>query len=190
MLPHLMTLVVRCKQCTEESFPTAAGTYSISGDTSIIGLTTAVRRCRIDVRAASLTVQISALLALLRWMLWQSVVCVLVGLLWGCTNPLVKRGAALVEQRLQAVRCPGRYTSTVLHLTTPSFIIPQTANLAGSILFASQLGSSKLTVTVPFSNGIALAANAVVDACCGSAYNLMYLLPGLGLVVLGFFLCT
>jgi hypothetical protein len=123
-------------------------------------------------------------------MLWQSTVCIIVGLLWGCTNPLVKRGTAAVEQRLREVSRPGRYTSTLLHFTTGSFIIPQILNLAGSILFASQLGSSKLTVAVPFSNGIALAANAVVDASCGAAYQLPRLLLGLGLVMLGFILCS
>lgn len=44
-----------------------------------------------------------------------------VGLLWGCTNPLVKRGAARAEKKRE--EAGGSFWWSLL--TTPSFLIPQ-----------------------------------------------------------------
>lgn len=122
--------------------------------------------------------------------MWQAAFCIVVGLMWGCTNPLVKRGSEQVQQKQDKLSNPHALSSLLLHLTTPSFIIPQLVNLSGSVLFATQLGGAVLSVVVPLTNGIALAANAVMDVLMGSKYQLQYLLPGLILVTLGFILCT
>jgi hypothetical protein len=58
----------------------------------------------------------------------------LVGLLWGLTNPLVKKGTCTASKK------PGN--ALWAHLTTPAFIVPQVLNQTGSVLFVWLLGVS------------------------------------------------
>ena len=64
----------------------------------------------------------------------------LIGILWGVTNPLVRRGS------LEAC-CRKNCSPWVAHLTTPAFIIPQVLNQAGSALFIYLLGVSGMLTT-------------------------------------------
>lgn len=92
----------------------------------------------------------------------------LVGLLWGATNPFIARGA-----RIAAAQPARRRTGVPLldgllhHLLTPAFLLPQALNLIGSVLFAAALGGGNISVTGPVANGVSLAANAVVDHLLG-----------------------
>ena len=98
---------------------------------------------------------------------------VLVGLLWGATNPLIRRGTLLVERKAASVRqangAPGarhRVRSRLeVHLTTPAFLVPQLLNLSGSALFWYLLRQpgALLSLAVPVANGTSILANAVVD---------------------------
>ena len=58
----------------------------------------------------------------------------LVGLLWGLTNPLVKKGTCIASKK------PGN--ALLAHLTTPAFIVPQVLNQTGSVLFVCLFGIS------------------------------------------------
>lgn len=49
----------------------------------------------------------------------------IVGLLWGVTNPLVKRGSIAAEARASS---GGKFSSLASHVTTPSFLLPQVIN--------------------------------------------------------------
>lgn len=96
---------------------------------------------------------------------------VLVGLLWGATNPLIRRGTLLVERKAvrQANGAPGarhRVRSRLeVHLTTPAFLVPQLLNLSGSVLFWYLLRQpgALLSLAVPVANGTSILANAVAD---------------------------
>ena len=84
----------------------------------------------------------------------------LVGLLWGATNPFIRRGTLVVRSR------EDRYKNAVLaHLSTPAFIVPQLLNLSGSLLFTVLLRQpgSRLSIAVPLANGTSILSNALVD---------------------------
>ena len=114
---------------------------------------------------------------------------VLIGLLWGSTNPLIKRGSVTVEAKRgdNQQSFLGEWRAL---LTTPSFLLPQLLNQVGSVLFAASLAYSDISVAVPTANATSLAANAVVDLLLGERFRLAYLLPGLLLVGSGIVLCT
>lgn len=89
----------------------------------------------------------------------EALIGVLVGVLWGVTNPLVKRGSLQVEQRLkaaarsgndrrggEAARAPQRSVRSSdagggpgwaaewrAHLVTPAFIVPHAVNQVGGV---------------------------------------------------------
>ncbi len=78
----------------------------------------------------------------------------------------------------------------LLHLTTPSFIIPQLLNLSGSVLFALSLGSNDLSIAVPLANGTSLFANALVDHFLGNGAPIWPGFPGILLIITGVTLCS
>ncbi|GAB4823770.1 hypothetical protein N2152v2_010816 [Parachlorella kessleri] len=117
---------------------------------------------------------------------------VVVGLLWGTTNPLIRRGTLQAASR-PVTRLTGLPTTDQLlhHLATPAFLLPQAVNLVGSALFAWSLGFGRVSVAAPVANGVSLAANAAVDwLLLGDRLQLGSAVPGLLLVLLGVTLCS
>ena len=131
--------------------------------------------------------------------LYSGATCVLVGLVWGATNPFVKRGALQVEEKKKARRSQppskaGRLATwlgeVLPYITTPSFLVPHLLNQSGSVLFVLLLGGANISVAVPLVNAASLAANAAADVLLGERYALRCLLPGLALVGAGLALCA
>ncbi|GBF88456.1 hypothetical protein Rsub_01169 [Raphidocelis subcapitata] len=123
----------------------------------------------------------------------EAAAAALVGLIWGVTNPLIKRGSIAVERR-RAEGGPARagwLGEAAALLQTPSFLIPHAINQCASALFVLLLGAgARLGVVVPLANGLSLAANAAADAALGEAFRARLLLPGLALVAAGLALCS
>jgi hypothetical protein len=123
-------------------------------------------------------------------------VAILVGLLWGLTNPLIKRGSVKASEKarqLASSTANAGAASAELRalLSTPAFLVPQALNQCGGALFALLLGrGARVTAAVPAANGVALAANAVADAALGEPYRLELLVPGVALVAAGLALCA
>lgn len=121
-----------------------------------------------------------------------SLLPIVVGLLWGITNPFIARGTRL------AAKTPARQfiglgplDGLLHHLLTPAFLLPQALNLVGSVLFAAALGSCDISIAAPVANGVSLAANALFDHLLGDRLSS----PtggaaGVLLVCLGVTLCT
>lgn len=137
--------------------------------------------------------------------------CALIGVVWGATNPFVRRGTIVVEEKKKkqqqaaaaaARRSAARGATTTspspttnplwLYLTTPQFLVPQLLNQSGGVAFSALLatGAAPLSVAVPAVNAAALAANAVADVLLGEAYRLALLVPGVLLVTAGLVLCS
>lgn len=86
----------------------------------------------------------------------------LVGLIWGSTNPLIRRGTLAVgaaRAQQQADTDKGSWQRWV----TPGVIVPWLANQLGSVLFVVLLGQADISMAVPVANAVSLAANAVVS---------------------------
>uniref|UniRef100_A0A7S3VNB5 Transmembrane protein 234 n=1 Tax=Dunaliella tertiolecta TaxID=3047 RepID=A0A7S3VNB5_DUNTE len=119
----------------------------------------------------------------------------LVGLLWGATNPAVEKGAKTVKARLESGPSASSLQSIWIHCTTPSFIIPHSLNTAGSILFVHllSLSSVDLGFVVPAANATALAITGLISAPGPTQSNSRsagLLTVGLVLVCTGILLCS
>lgn len=84
--------------------------------------------------------------------------CILVGVLWGATNPLIKRGSVLVESKKSGAQ--GWLAEWRALLTTPSFLVPQLLNQSGGALFIFLLGGADISTAVPVANATSLAGGA------------------------------
>ncbi|KAL4521130.1 hypothetical protein Ndes2526B_g00297 [Nannochloris sp. 'desiccata'] len=118
---------------------------------------------------------------------------IIVGLLWGITNPLIKKGTeavSLSKKKRKALTGFNFLDSVLLHLTTPAFIIPQALNLCSSVLFALSLGFNDLSIAVPLANGTSLFANGILDHFLGNGAPLWPGFPGILLIITGVTLCS
>lgn len=115
----------------------------------------------------------------------------LVGFLWGSTNPFVKRGTRLLQTKLDRIplECQTISRQIRVWLTTPSFLVPYGLNQSGSALFIYLFGSADISVVVPAANACCLVFNTLVDLALGERFRLLPLILGASLVAAGVFLC-
>ena len=86
--------------------------------------------------------------------LQQAVWFVLVGLLWGATNPLLKRGSAGMEK----VAYPNRILRFLLELKFLFlnwwYMVPFAINQLGAVLYYTTIGQADITLAVPITNSL------------------------------------
>jgi hypothetical protein len=118
---------------------------------------------------------------------------ILIGFLWGATNPFIRRGVLIAEYTKPKNHTGISFLNAIIHhLSTPAFAIPQLLNLSGGILFTATLSSAGADISIisPVANGVSLASNAVFDHLLGDTIDFKRVVPGLLLVFTGITLCT
>ncbi|KAK2584413.1 hypothetical protein KPH14_006795 [Odynerus spinipes] len=92
---------------------------------------------------------------------------VLVALLWGVTNPLIKRGAAGLEN----VKAPTKYGQVFKELsflvTNMKYMVPFLVNQLGSVLYFVALQGADMSLAVPVSNALTFEVTAVTGWILG-----------------------
>ncbi|KAI7988571.1 hypothetical protein LOK49_LG13G00596 [Camellia lanceoleosa] len=114
-----------------------------------------------------------------------------VGLVWGATNALMRRGALIWDQTLKNSPPPNtthnRFLSTLQKwlnlLLIWQYSVPFLLNLSASATFFAILSDTPISLAVPVTNATTFAATAVFDALgeetrVGSA--LFVLIDGIG----------
>ncbi|GAB2292315.1 hypothetical protein Dimus_026563 [Dionaea muscipula] len=118
-----------------------------------------------------------------------------VGLVWGATNALMKKGALIWDKRLESSSLPEQSPSdqrplssriiTSLRLCfklilTWQYSLPLSVNLAASVTFFSILGHAPISLAVPVTNATTFATTAVVGILLGEetrvGFALLYFL--------------
>ncbi|KAJ9599334.1 hypothetical protein L9F63_010201 [Diploptera punctata] len=114
---------------------------------------------------------------------------VAVGVLWGATNPLIKKGSSGIE----TVKCTNpklQWIHEVKYLATRwQYVVPFLLNQSGSILYYFALGSSDLTLAVPIANSVTFVATAVCGWILGEELPNRNTCVGILLVLSGIMLC-
>ena len=118
----------------------------------------------------------------------------LVGALWGCTNPLLRKGSLEAEQQQQQ-RTAGTNTSflksTFLAFLNFKVWIPYLLNQSGSIVFYMLLANSDLSLAVPICNAMALLFSFGMSALLGEhTENPCRTIIGAALVLVGVTICV
>ncbi|CAL9201455.1 unnamed protein product [Musa hybrid cultivar] len=100
-----------------------------------------------------------------------------VGIVWGATNAVMRRGALVWDRKLQLrSRTPGhrprgRLLGHVLRwidlLLTWQYSVPFLINLSASAAFFHMLGGAPISVAVPVTNATTFAATAVAAMILG-----------------------
>ena len=124
----------------------------------------------------------------------EVIVLVVVGALWGVTNPLLKKASG------HANFDPSRYSSLLLRLKANFIHLvsnwrsvgPFLLNQCGSLLFYLTLSSADLSLAVPIANSLAFCFTAVTGWYIGESVEEKSLKNKAGLVLMlfGITLCT
>jgi drug/metabolite transporter (DMT)-like permease len=124
----------------------------------------------------------------LSWSFWL----VAVGVLWGCTNPLIKLGSrGLTELPKRSNPLSQFLAETLFLFTSWKYLVPFSLNLSGSVLFFWSLGSSEISLVVPITNSLTFLFTALTSLMLGETRSAnKNTLLGMALVVLGVSICV
>ncbi|KAG0491073.1 hypothetical protein HPP92_007936 [Vanilla planifolia] len=122
---------------------------------------------------------------------------IVVGLVWGTTNSLMRRGAVLWDQKLRSAPQPpsGRWRIVALVcrwielLLSWQYSVPFIINLMASAAFFYILSDSPISVAVPVTNATTFAATAMSAMLLGEEMKVGRAFLGTFLIVLGVYVC-
>ncbi|KAK9142663.1 hypothetical protein Syun_012063 [Stephania yunnanensis] len=127
---------------------------------------------------------------------------VAIGLIWGATNALMRRGALIWDQKLRSSANFHSHQSSLLHqkllgnlknwlnlILIWQYSIPFAVNLSASAAFFAILSDSPISLAVPVTNAMTFAATAVFAMLLGEETHLGFALLGTFLIVVGVWIC-
>uniref|UniRef100_K3WLG6 EamA domain-containing protein n=1 Tax=Globisporangium ultimum (strain ATCC 200006 / CBS 805.95 / DAOM BR144) TaxID=431595 RepID=K3WLG6_GLOUD len=114
-----------------------------------------------------------------------------VGALWGCTNPLIKRGSA---EDLTYTRKDNSFAEFVCQLVhwvkNWRFVVPFALNQSGSIAYVHLLGSAEISNAVPICNSLTFVFTAITSRLLGEKPKRpVWTYSGMVLILLGVVIC-
>lgn len=114
----------------------------------------------------------------------------LVGLLWGATNPFLKKGSVGIEK----VKHSNKFVQFLLELKFLAlnwrYMLPFVVNQLGAVVYYVTVGRADITLAVPITNSLTFLFTTLVGLCLGepSSSALTYL--GSIFVMCGVALCV
>ncbi|XP_059484991.1 transmembrane protein 234 homolog [Neocloeon triangulifer] len=114
----------------------------------------------------------------------------LVGLLWGGTNPFIKRGSTGVK-KIKASNIIVQLLLELKYLFTEwRYVLPFALNQLGSVVFFLTLQKTDLSLAVPIANASTFLFTALVGQFLGEDKITKETLIGILLVLSGIMLCV
>ncbi|GLD96011.1 hypothetical protein PINS_up004689 [Pythium insidiosum] len=115
----------------------------------------------------------------------------LVSALWGCTNPLIKRGSradAVYTRRDNSVK---EWLAQALHwIRNWQFVVPFLLNQSGSVAFVHLLASAEISSAVPICNSLTFVFTAITSRVLGEVPRRpLWTYTGVALILAGVFVC-
>ncbi|GAM26794.1 hypothetical protein SAMD00019534_099690 [Acytostelium subglobosum LB1] len=127
---------------------------------------------------------------LIKMLLQNALSLVLVGIIWGCTNPLIKRGS----EGVSAIKKEGalhQFIAEFIYLwTKPSYVIPMLTNLSGSVVFFYTLSQADISLVVPISNSLTFLFTALMGMMLGEKTLGMKSYIGMLFILIGVSICV
>ncbi|KAK9071267.1 hypothetical protein SSX86_009835 [Deinandra increscens subsp. villosa] len=126
---------------------------------------------------------------------------VAVGLIWGATNALMRRGALISDQQIQNKQSSSSiktHQNPILKtlidwynlLLVWQYSVPFIINLSASASFFAILSDTPISLAVPVTNATTFAATAVFGMFLGEETRVGLTLFGTVLIILGVFVCV
>jgi drug/metabolite transporter (DMT)-like permease len=119
----------------------------------------------------------------------------LTALLWGGTNPFIKRGSEglpLLKQKYEKSAFPLNYIGPIVGLIlTPAFIVPSLVNFLGTVSYYRTLShAGDLGLAVPLANSLTFVITFLTGRLLGEETGEGWTWIGLVMVVIGIAICV
>ncbi|XP_021903270.1 transmembrane protein 234 homolog [Carica papaya] len=126
---------------------------------------------------------------------------VAVGLVWGATNALMRRGALLWDQTIKSSSAPQSNPPNLRRKILVSleswvklflfwqYSLPFLINLSASATFFALISDAPISLAVPVTNATTFAATAIFGMLLGEQTRVRLALLGTGFIVSGIWLC-
>lgn len=123
---------------------------------------------------------------------------VAVGLVWGATNALMRKGAIIWDNKIKSRPQPNTPTYPIVNtlknwlnlLLTWQYSLPFLVNLSASATFFAILSDTPISLAVPVTNATTFAATAVFGILLGEETHVGLALFGTFLIILGVYFCV
>lgn len=120
---------------------------------------------------------------------FQSLSFVSVALVWGITNPLLKKGSVGIEK----IKRPGRLRQLLAELKFLAlrwqYLVPFLVNQTGSVLYYLTIGQADISLAVPITNSLTFLVTCVAGRLMGEKPLSVWTYCGLVLVLIGVICC-
>lgn len=124
---------------------------------------------------------------------------VVVGLVWGATNALMRKGALIWDEKIKSAAQPNTPAANPVFetlknwfnlLLTWQYSLPFILNLSASATFFATLNDSPISLAVPVTNATTFAATAVFGMLLGEENRVGLTMFGTLLIILGVYFCS
>lgn len=119
----------------------------------------------------------------------QNIAFVVVGFLWGATNPLIKRGSIGIDAIEANNKIHRIFLEFKFMVTRWQYILPFLLNQCGSVLYVFALQKSELSVAVPIANSCSFLFTALMAIGLGEKVPSRNGFIGMALIALGISIC-
>lgn len=122
-------------------------------------------------------------------LIYQYIQFAAVGLLWGGTNPLIKRGSEGIDA-IKTNTKHLRFIDEILFLITRwQYVVPFLANQSGSLLYVYALQNAELSIAVPIANSCTFLFTALMAILLGEQVPNIKSFIGMIMIAIGVAIC-
>lgn len=111
-------------------------------------------------------------------------------MLWGCTNPLLKRGTQGIENVTKTNRISQLFAEVKFLFLNFKYLIPFLLNQCGSLVYYYTLSSTELSFAVPVANALSFLCTLLTGKILGEEFGGKKAVMGMFLTMAGITLCV
>ena len=112
-----------------------------------------------------------------------------VALVWGITNPLLKRGSVGVEKIKRIGRLQQLLAELIFLSLRWQYVVPFLINQTGSVLYYVTIGQADISLAVPITNSLTFLVTSIAGRMMGEKAPTNSTYIGVTLVVIGVAFC-
>lgn len=114
----------------------------------------------------------------------------MVALLWGCTNPILKKNSTKIVDIKSSSQIENFYLEVKYLFTNLSYMIPFIVNQLGSVMYFIALQNIDISLALPVANSLTFVFTAIVGWILGEELPKTNVILGILMIFTGTALCT